>query len=253
MWKKQRGGQWLTEHFRVQGTAVLKENSDDLHLIAEKPGASAARAGQQHRRAPAPLGCHLQRAVAICSALPQTHRKLIFWQNTGINMTFKQVVCSQAEHGRRAKLKLHTCPTNIAYFLCTMVTLAQISKKYIKVVKKERQNRYLCYMKVSWYYRIKTTIMATIKSTQSISEKKSKISAWKIIPQHPEKLQYHEMNDNYINFFSSFCFIRKLWGLNHADQLWTWKGCSVWLWALTNLPGCSVLSVLHNAMATLQQ
>lgn len=106
---RQGGRQWLTEHFRLQGTAVLKENSDDLHLIAEKPGASAARAGQRHRRAPAPLGCHLQRAAAICSALPQTHRKLIFWQNTGINMTFKQVVLSQAEHGRRAKLKLHTC------------------------------------------------------------------------------------------------------------------------------------------------
>lgn len=107
--KRQGGRQWLTEHFRLQGTAVLKENSDDLHLIAEKPGASAARAGQRHRRAPAPLGCHLQRAAAICSALPQTHRKLIFWQNTGINMTFKQVVLSQAEHGCRAKLKLHTC------------------------------------------------------------------------------------------------------------------------------------------------
>lgn len=97
LWGKRQGGrQWLTEHFRVQGTAVLKENSDDLHLIAEKPGASAGRAGQRHRWAPAPLGCHLQRAAAICSTLPQTHRKLIFWQNTGINMIFKQVALSQA-------------------------------------------------------------------------------------------------------------------------------------------------------------
>lgn len=94
--KRQGGRQWLTEHFRVQGTAVLKENSDDLHLIAEKPGASAGRAGQRHRWAPAPLGCHLQRAAAICSTPPRTRRKLIFWQNTGINMTFKQVVLSQA-------------------------------------------------------------------------------------------------------------------------------------------------------------
>ena len=37
------GRQWLTKHFRVQGTAVLKENSDDLHLIVEKPKASASR------------------------------------------------------------------------------------------------------------------------------------------------------------------------------------------------------------------
>lgn len=33
--------QWLTKHFWVQGTVVLKENSDDLHLIAAKPRASA--------------------------------------------------------------------------------------------------------------------------------------------------------------------------------------------------------------------
>lgn len=37
------GRQWLTKHFRVQGTAVLKENSNDLHLIVEKPKASASR------------------------------------------------------------------------------------------------------------------------------------------------------------------------------------------------------------------
>lgn len=38
--------QWLTKHFWVQGTVVLKENSDDLHLIAAKPRASARPAPQ---------------------------------------------------------------------------------------------------------------------------------------------------------------------------------------------------------------
>lgn len=41
------GRQWLTKHFRVQGTAVLKENSDDLHLIVEKPKASASQGEQE--------------------------------------------------------------------------------------------------------------------------------------------------------------------------------------------------------------
>lgn len=45
------------------------------------------------RSAIAQIGCHLQRSTTICSAQAQTPKKLIFWQNTGINMTFKQV-CS---------------------------------------------------------------------------------------------------------------------------------------------------------------
>lgn len=87
------GRQWLTKHFRVQGTAVLKENSDDLHLIVEKPKASASRGELEPLGAIAQIGCHLQRSTTICSAQAQTPKKLIFWQNTGINMTFKQV-CS---------------------------------------------------------------------------------------------------------------------------------------------------------------
>lgn len=49
--------QWLTKHFRVQGTVVLKENSDDLHLIAAKPRASARPA----RRARSDRLSHLPR------------------------------------------------------------------------------------------------------------------------------------------------------------------------------------------------
>lgn len=87
------GRQWLTKHFRVQGPAVLKENSDDLHLIAEKPKASASGGVLEPRGAIARIGCHLQRSATICSAQLQTPKNYIFWQNTGINMTFKQV-CS---------------------------------------------------------------------------------------------------------------------------------------------------------------
>jgi hypothetical protein len=114
------GRQWLAEHFRLQGTAVLKENSDDLHLIAEKPRASAARAGQWHRRAPAPIGCHLQRVSAICSALLKTLRKYIFWQNTntGINMTFKQVVLSQAPSSSCTRVTFRNRFDLFGFLLC---------------------------------------------------------------------------------------------------------------------------------------
>lgn len=54
-----KGRQWLTKHFRVQDTAVLKQNSDDLHLIEEKPTASASKDDREPYGAIAQIGCHL--------------------------------------------------------------------------------------------------------------------------------------------------------------------------------------------------